>query len=65
VLSRNEYRGKAEPALPKQMLLAPQDRAALLTIAQTYLKLADRIGARYERATAPRSAGDQHAERDS
>jgi len=47
------------------MVLDPQDRAALLTIAQTYLKLADRMGARYERATAHRDQSDQHSENDS
>jgi hypothetical protein len=47
------------------MIRHPQERAALLTIAQTYVKLADRIGERYERGTAHREQGDQHAENDS
>ena len=66
MLSRNEYLTKAIACVAQAgIVLDPQDRAALLTIAQTYLKLADRMGARYERATVHRDQSDQHSENDS
>jgi hypothetical protein len=66
VPNRDEYRRRAKACVAQaELLLDPQDRAAVLTIAQTYLKLADRIGARYERGTAHRDPGDRHAVNDS
>jgi hypothetical protein len=57
--ARDEYRKKAEACVAQAGLLRnPQERASLLVIAQTYIKLADRIGARHERATAHRSQGE-------
>lgn len=64
--AREEYRKKAQAILAQaEMIRDPQERAALLTIARTYLKLSDRIGDRHERGTAHRAAGDEHPENDS
>jgi hypothetical protein len=63
---RSEYRSKAELIIAQAELMRdPQERAALLCIAQTYLKLAARITARHDRASAHRDPGDQHPENDS
>ena len=43
----------------------PQQRAAMLAIAKLFMKMADYVGARHNRATAHRSAGDEHPENDS
>jgi hypothetical protein len=57
---RNEYRKKAVACVAQaEMIRDPQERAALLTIAQTYIRLADRIGMRLERGTAHRPTGEQ------
>jgi hypothetical protein len=40
------------------LLRDPQERASLLVIAKTYMKLADRIGASHERGTAYRFQGE-------
>jgi hypothetical protein len=64
--ARDEYRKKAEACVAQALLLRnPQERASLLVIARTYIKLADRIGARHERGTARRSQSEARAENDS
>ena len=64
--TRDEYRKKAEACVAQAELMRdPQERASLLVIAQTYLKLADRIGARHERGTARRSQSEARAGNDS
>lgn len=64
--SRNEYRKKAVACVAQaEMIRGPQERAALLTIAQTYIRLADRIGMRHERGLAHRPTGDRYPENDS
>jgi hypothetical protein len=64
--SRNEYRNKAFDCLIQaEAIQAPGERAAILKIAQLYMKLADRIGVRHDHATAHRHRGDAHPDRDS
>jgi hypothetical protein len=66
VPNRDQYRKKATDCISQaELLREPQERAALLAIAQMYLKLANRIRARHERGTAHREQGDQHPENDS
>jgi hypothetical protein len=66
VPARNEYREKADDCLLQAELICDsRDRAALLGLAQFYMKLADRIGERHERGTAHRSQGDEHGQNDS
>jgi hypothetical protein len=64
--SRDEYRKKAQDVVAQAELVSdPGERAALLTIAQFYLKLVDRIGARHDRGTAHRGRGEIRPENDS
>jgi hypothetical protein len=50
---QDDYRRKAETCVAQaDTIRDPQERAALLTIAQLYMKLAARIRSRCERATA-------------
>ena len=64
--TEEEDRKKANDCVSQAELLCnSQDRAALLSIAQIYMKLADRIGERHERGTAHRSQGDEHGQNDS
>jgi len=66
VPARNKYREKADDCiLQAELICDSQERAALLTIAQFYMKLADRIGERHELGTAHRSQGDEHGQNDS
>ncbi len=63
---RDSYRGRAlECTAAAEHIRDLQERAAMLAIAQAFLKMADRIGARYERATAHRVNSDQHPDKDS
>ena len=64
--ARNEYREKADDCILRAELIRDsRNRAPLLTIAQFYMKLADRIGERHERGTAHRSRGAEHGQNDS
>jgi hypothetical protein len=66
VPARNEYREKADDCLLQAELICDsRDRAALLALAQFYMKLADRIGQRHERGTAHRSRGHERGQNDS
>ena len=61
--TRNEYREKAvDCRLQAELIWDSRDRAALLALAQCYMKLADRIGERHERGAAHRSQGDEHGQ---
>ena len=52
--ARNEYREKADDCILRaELIRGSRNRAPLLTIAQFYMKLADRLGERHERGTAP------------
>jgi hypothetical protein len=63
---RQEYRKKARVCLAQaELLLDPQDCAAMLAIAQLYLKRTDQVGARLDRGTAHRDQHDQHPWQDS
>ena len=64
--ARNEYREKADDCILRAELIRDsRNRAPLLTIAQFYMKLADRLGERHERGTAHRSRGAEHGQNDS
>ena len=64
--TRNEYQKKANDCVSRAELICnSRDRAALLSIAQFYMKLADRLGERHERGTAHRRQGDEHGQIDS
>ena len=57
---REKYRRKAQECIAAaEHMRNLQGRAAMLTIAQAFMKMADRVGARYQRATAHRPVDDQ------
>ena len=61
VSSRDDYRGKAIDCVTQaEVIRDPHERAALLWIAQVYLKMAERISKRHERGTAHRLTGNLH-----
>ena len=65
MLARNEYREKADDCILRAELIRDsRNRAPLLTIAQFYMKLADRLG-EHQRGAAHRSQGDEHGQNDS
>ena len=66
MLARNEYREKADDCiLQAELICDSRGRFALLTVAQFYMKLADRLGEHHERGAAHRSQGDEHGQNDS
>jgi hypothetical protein len=63
---RDEYRKKAESCIAQaETIRDPRERASILTIAQLYLKLGERIVGRYDHATAHRNHVDAHPPHDS
>jgi hypothetical protein len=63
---REKYRRKAYDCVAAaEHIRDPQERAAMLAIAQAFMRMADRVGARHERATAHRATDDQHPANDS
>ncbi len=64
--AREEYRKKAQTILAQaETIRHPAERAAMLTIARAFLRLADMVGNRHQHGTAHRATGDQHPENDS
>ncbi len=63
---REKYRQRAHDCVPTaEHIRDPQERAAMLVIAQAFMRMADHVGARHKRATAHRPAGDARPENDS
>ena len=63
---REKYRQRAYDCVAAaEHIRDPQERAAMLAIAQAFLRMADHVRDRHERATAHRPPGDIHPENDS
>ncbi|HLH95654.1 MAG TPA: hypothetical protein VKW08_11130 [Xanthobacteraceae bacterium] len=63
---REKYRQKAlDCTAAAENMRDPQERASMLAIAKLFMKLADRVGLRHDRATAHRPTGDLPVEKDS
>jgi hypothetical protein len=63
---RDRYRKKAQACVQlAEDMTDLGERVKMLQVAQAYMKLADHVRSRHDRATAHRDRGEQHHRKDS